>query len=250
MKYEIRTLNIEARATKEENGERYLEGTPIVYNSESRLIAEGGKVFRELITPGALTETLQSEDLDVKAVWMHQRGQLLGTTKSGTVNLTESDEGVQMRLKVPNTTLGNDMYELVERGDITEMSFKFMIGDKENERWSENSTGEPLRTISKIDGLYDVSFVDEGAYGDTTVALRSLEEFENVRAEEDEEKTEMVEIDKTLLVSLIQQFNDLLEEAPVEEEEVEEEVPPTDEEMKILEHERDTDILELLKIKK
>jgi len=200
MKYEVRSLTTEARASKD-GDERFIEGLPIVYDSESRLIGENGKVFKETINRGAMTNVLASEDLNVRAVWMRDRGSLLGTTKSGTVVLTESDEGVSMRLKVPNTTLGNDIYELIERGDITEMSFSFAIGSKENETWTENSTGEPLRTISRINAFKDVSFVDEGAYGDTSVAIRNLEEFE---------KTIEPEVDETYKIQL-ERDNEVIE---------------------------------------
>ncbi|STT63898.1 phage prohead protease, HK97 family [Klebsiella pneumoniae] len=50
---------------------------------------------------------------------------LLGRTKSGTLVLSEDDTGLRFELTPPNTQLGNDVLALVERGDLSGMSFGF-----------------------------------------------------------------------------------------------------------------------------
>jgi len=201
MNYEVRTFDVEVRATKdEETGNRYLEGRPIVYNKESRILVDwdmdGLKEFREMILPGALTKALQREDTNVKATWMHERGKLLGTSKSGTLQLSEDEEGVKQRLLVPNTALGDEMYELVGRGDITQMSFKFALGSGQDDvEWKESTDGIPLRVIPEIEYFLDTAYVDEGAYSDTEASRRNLEvaersykEFVESRKEEEPEE--------------------------------------------------------------
>jgi HK97 family phage prohead protease len=191
MEKELRSLVIETRAYEGEDGKRYLEGRPIVYGKESSTITaldrNSGQLknFREVIEPGALRSVLQREGLNVRANWMHSRSSLLADMKSGTLFLEEDEVGVKMRMEVPNTTLGNDVYELVKRGIVNSMSFEFALGSKEDEAWTRNSAGEPLRKIRNIGNLFAVTFADEGAYPDTStsVALRSLQEFEDSEIE-------------------------------------------------------------------
>jgi HK97 family phage prohead protease len=59
----------------------------------------------------------------VRALYEHNYTQLLGRTKSGTLVLSEDDTGLRFELTPPNTQLGNDVLELVERGDISGMSW-------------------------------------------------------------------------------------------------------------------------------
>lgn len=61
----------------------------------------------------------------MRALYEHNYTQLLGRTKSGTLVLSEDDTGLRFELTPPNTQLGNDVLELVERGDISGMSFGF-----------------------------------------------------------------------------------------------------------------------------
>ena len=76
----------------------------------------------------------------------------------------------------PNTTLGNDMRELLARGDVNGSSFAFTVDD-DGQEWQERDDGTTLRTIKKVSGLYDVSLVTVGAYEDASVAIRSLDEL-------------------------------------------------------------------------
>jgi phage head maturation protease len=87
-----------------------------------------------------------------------------------------------VEIDVPDTTDGNDLWVLVERGDISGMSFGFRVT---KETWDE--TGAiPVRTIEKLE-LIEVSAVAWPAYEDTTLAKRSLDA---ARAEAEAVKTE------------------------------------------------------------
>jgi len=70
----------------------------------------------------------------------------------------------------------------LKRGDVDQSSFSFTV-EKEGEKWESNQSGDgPVvykRTINKVSRLYDVSPVTYAAYPDATVALRSLEDFQN-----------------------------------------------------------------------
>ena len=45
----------------------------------------------------------------------------------GTLEIRIEDDGLHFAFDAPNTTRGNDLLELVRRGDISECSFKFKV---------------------------------------------------------------------------------------------------------------------------
>jgi hypothetical protein len=65
-----------------------------------------------------------------------------------------------------------DVYELVQRGDVTKSSFAFMV-PPDGDDWSLNDLDIPLRTLNSIK-LVDVAPVNAPAYMDTSTAVRSL----------------------------------------------------------------------------
>jgi hypothetical protein len=182
----------------EEDNKRFLEGHPSVFNSRSKLLFENNRYFNEIIAPNAFDNVLQDEKLDVPMTYNHTRGQLLGRTKSGTLKLSKDEKGLKSRVEVPNTTTGNDVYTLVQRGDLFEMSFGFIV---DSDTWSKDENGDNVRTINSIKKLADVSIVTNGAYSNTDIAARSLdesikpdlldEEIESIRKENEKNESEI-----------------------------------------------------------
>jgi len=179
MKKTIRNLEPEHISYRafEENGERYLEGYASRFNQLSKPIFENNKLFKERIEPNAFDEVLLSPTLDVIYNVNHNNGSILGRTKSGTLELSTDEYGLKFRAKVPRTTTGNDVYELVTRGDLFENSFAFIV-KKGDDEWIKDEEGNDVRVIKKISKLYDVSTVYSGAYANTDVFARDDEEVE------------------------------------------------------------------------
>lgn len=133
-----------------------------------------GGFFREVIAPGAFAQTLTSSD--VRAYFDHDPGRVLGRKSAGTLRLREDERGLAVEIDLPDTSDGRDARVSIERGDITGMSFGFMVTRQE---WDE--TGDiPTRTIKEVI-LREVSIVAEPAYDGTSVALRSLDEARKER---------------------------------------------------------------------
>ena len=130
--------------------------------------------FREKIDRDAFSECDVTE---VIMCFNHNVDSILARTTSGTLTLSTDEEGLRFEFEAPATSLGNDMVELVRRGDISKCSFKFTV---EEDEWlyasKENGLEYDERTIRKIDKLYDVSLVVYPAYTDTEASLRHLEE--------------------------------------------------------------------------
>jgi uncharacterized protein len=156
------TLGVETRA---EDEKRTLVGYAAVFNSD----ADIGGWWTERIAPGAFAGTLGG---DIRALVDHDMGRVIGRTKSGTLRLVEDSHGLRCEIDIPNTTDGNDLWELVERGDISGMSFGFRVTKQE---WDE-TIDPPVRTIQAVD-LMEVSAVAWPAYDDTEIGKRSLQEW-------------------------------------------------------------------------
>ena len=179
---EVRNFNIELR----EDGEsRFVEGYASVFNSRSRDL--GG--FQEIILPGAFDGLIDKSDVRCLLDHNPQRG-ILARSKNGqgSLRLSIDERGLKYAFDAPHTALGDEVVEGLKRGDYSESSFAFRVQD---EQWTKEEDGTYLRTISKISGLYDVSIVQQAAYGDTSVALRSLDEFkaQEVPAQDPVEET-------------------------------------------------------------
>lgn len=176
----------------EDDNKRFLEGHASVFNQRSKLIFENGKLFNEVIDPNAFDRVLQDERLDVPMTYNHNRGQLLGRTKSRTLQLGKDEKGLTFRVEIPNTATGNEVYELVKRGDLYENSFGFIVTSDDQE-WSRDEEGNSIRTIKNVQKLVDVAVCINGAYANTDVAARSLEEVEEAEAERVRKEQELLE---------------------------------------------------------
>ncbi|HOQ81032.1 MAG TPA: HK97 family phage prohead protease [Candidatus Cloacimonadota bacterium] len=170
--------DIQMRAVEEEGGKRYLEGYAAIFNSRSKLILEKGEIFYEELRQGSFTQVLSNPKLDVYYTLNHERGRVMGRTTNGTLQLKEDETGLSFRVELPNNvSYANDVYELVKRGDLFNMSFAFAV-DSEGFKWERTDEGIPLRVINNVRRLVDVSVVTLPAYEETTVQARDLPIFE------------------------------------------------------------------------
>lgn len=172
-KREIRTLTAELRAKPES---RTIEGYAALFNEEADL-----GYFRETILPGAFEG---ANLMDVRVLFNHDPNWIMGRTASGTATLEVDKRGLKYRFDAPNTNAGNDLLEMIRRGDVSQSSFAFTVAE-DGDVW-EGARGEKqLRKIEKFSALYDVSPVTYPAYTNTSVQARSAEEV--YRAHEDDE---------------------------------------------------------------
>jgi hypothetical protein len=154
-------------ATEQKLDGRTLAGYAAVYGEDSREIVEQGRAFVERIAPGAFAETLRS-NADVKLLYNHDPAALLARTKSRTLSLKSDRNGLAFEASLPETTLGNDVRELLARGDLTgEMSFGFFV---EDESWNRTRTERLVKRAK----LVEVSIVQDAAYPQTNSSLRSV----------------------------------------------------------------------------
>jgi len=173
---ERRSVFCEVRA-EEFEGQKIITGRPVVYDSRTDL-----GVFDEIIERGALAET----DLrDVRFLVNHDISRIpLARSRrnngNSTMQLVVDDEGLFVRilLDIENNTEARALYSAVQRGDITGMSFMFSVS---KDKWEGRDTEHPLRRITKIASIVEVSACTFPAYEDTEIYARSREALESAR---------------------------------------------------------------------
>ena len=168
---------------------RMVVGKPIIFGVRSVNLTPWSstrKVY-EVLEPGCITnELLQRSDVILNINHSSKVTDVLGrcVNGKGTLSLGLRDMYVESSCDLPKTNAANDAIELINRGDITGMSFAFEDDedDTENgvslERTSEIEDGKEvwLRHVKRITGLYDVSIVTHPAYEQTSVATREIGE--------------------------------------------------------------------------
>lgn len=160
-KIERRTYTVQdVEARQSEDGVMRLSGYAAVFNDASVPLP-----FKERIAPGAFRKTL-SEAPDVRLLINHE-GLPLARTKNGTLTLTEDDRGLRFDADLADTQEARDIYTLVQRGDVDQMSFAFRVI---RQNWSKDKTERTLTEVSLADG--DVSVVTYPAYPTTSVEAR------------------------------------------------------------------------------
>jgi HK97 family phage prohead protease len=152
--------NIKIRSDETEDGRR-IEGI-IPYNSRS--VPMWG--ITEIIAPSAFRKTL-NDNANVFALFAHDTNKVLGSTRAGTLELINSEDGLVCRCSLPNTSYGNDAWEIIKRGDVATMSFGFRPI-----KWTDENNERTLREVA----LEEVSFcVPFPAYEETdSKILRGL----------------------------------------------------------------------------
>ena len=195
MTIERRFISVtELRAAKDGNT---ITGVAAAYNKLSEPLGDPRKsgTFRERIVPGAFRNAVNAGQ-DVTLLVNHDPKLLLGRTASGTLQLNDTKRGLEFRCSMPNTQLGHDTREMIQRGDLNGCSFGFSLGTRGDDEWADEDLEDeedlfPLdddkvqkrgktlvRTIHNVTRLHDVSVVTNPAYPNgTSVDCRNLVEI-------------------------------------------------------------------------
>jgi HK97 family phage prohead protease len=149
------TTLFELREAEGSNGMTFT-GYAAVFDSPSQPLP-----FIERIKPGAFKRSLDARN-DIKMLWNHDTGSILGSTRAGTLRLEEDSVGLRVTADLPDTQIGRDTAYLLKRGDVQSMSFGFSVPKGGDDWVSENE-----RVLSSV-RLHEVSIVAFPAYEGTT----------------------------------------------------------------------------------
>lgn len=144
-----------------------LRGYAAVFNSASQPLP-----FIERIQPGAFRASLQSRN-DIKLLWNHDTGTVLGSTRAGTLTLQEDEKGLMVEAQLPDTQAGRDAATLIKRGDVNAFSFGFRVPENGDEWPNANE-----RILKRVN-IHEVSLVAFPAYTATegTASVRAMSEL-------------------------------------------------------------------------
>ena len=191
MKKEIRAFNFDVRAEENEQHGHFLSGRPIVFGQRTNL-----GWYDEIIEAGALDTT----DLkDVRFLVNHNTDMIpLARSRNNTENSTmqmsvDADGmGIRVDLDTENNADAKSLYSAVSRGDITGMSFMFVV-DKDS--WDNVDTEHPTRHVRSIRNVMEVSAVTWPAYSQTSIQARGIADaLDSAKASLDSERAKVAEL--------------------------------------------------------
>ena len=136
---------------REEADGMHLTGYAARFNEASEPLP-----FREYIAPGAFKASLQTRN-DVKLLWNHDSSTVLGSTRAGTLRLSEDANGLQVSATLPDTQAGRDAKVLINRGDVTGFSFGFTVPSG-GDSWNEDGSERTLNAVRLMEVSTGVAF--------------------------------------------------------------------------------------------
>jgi len=130
-------------------------------------------IFTEEYRRGSFRKYLAGVGKDHNIPFCHEhdpQNRLMGTTKSGRVQLEEDTKGLRTRARVVKTELSERVKALVDSGDVGGMSIGMVVGRNHQ---IELRAGRPHRSILGFKRLLDVCTTFEPSYPTTEAQFRS-----------------------------------------------------------------------------
>lgn len=151
-----------------------VEGYATTFNAPYVLWSNDGWTVMEQIDRHAFDET----DMEDVIMQYDHKGRVFARKSNGTLELNVDDHGLHIRADLGGTEIGRQLYEEINGGYTTKMSFGFTVKSDKREETEDHETGEVtiLRTITAIKKLYDVSAVSLPANNATEISARAYSE--------------------------------------------------------------------------
>lgn len=142
----------------------YVEGYATTFESPYLLYEIEGTKFYERIDAHALDGADMS---DVIMQYDHE-GRVFARQSNGSLILIPDHKGLLIAADLGRTDLARGLYQDIQQGMITKMSWAFTVKTDSYDRATHT------RTILEIKKVYDVSAVSIPANGDTEISARSF----------------------------------------------------------------------------
>ena len=151
-------------AAKRIDTDFYVEGYATTFESPYLLYEIEGTKFYERIDAHALDGADMS---DVIMQYDHE-GRVFARQSNGSLILIPDHKGLLIAADLGRTDLARGLYQDIQAGMITKMSWAFTVKTDSYDRATHT------RTILEIKKVYDVSAVSIPANGDTEISARSF----------------------------------------------------------------------------
>ena len=219
---EIRSIKLDNVSAQEDGDIRYIYGK-IPYNTKSQKMYIGYSNCRfEKLDRNVFHKTLGDKS-NVFANYSHDQSKILGSTKSNTLELEDKEDGLYIRCKVPNTSWGNDTWEVISRGDVTTMSFEFIPYDWVDDQVEDTVTLRSAKLEAVAFCVAEPAYLETDSYASFRKRNIDLEKLSE--AIDEGKVTEDVKKLAKTLNDLIAKEEERVKEEEAKEEEKQEEKP-------------------------
>lgn len=169
-----RNIDVSSFERRNEDNDMRVSGYASTFNQPYELWSYDGYTLIEQIDPHAFDNT------DMRDVIMQydHAGRVFARVSNDTLKLDIDDHGLHVEARLGGTEIGRQLFEEIEGGYTTKMSFGFIVAEDKREVTEnhEENTVTVLRTITKISRLFDVSAVSLPANDATAISARSYGE--------------------------------------------------------------------------
>lgn len=171
---QYRDIDLNKIEHRSESGEMTVEGYATTFNQRYLLWSEPGFEVWEEVDANAFDDA----DMDDVIMQYNHEGRVFARTSNGTLEVEPDEVGLRIVARLGGTQLGRQMWEEIDGGYTTKMSFGFTVGEDQRVETEDRETGmvSVLRRITKITKLYDVSAVSFPANDATSISARSYGE--------------------------------------------------------------------------
>lgn len=164
---EYRSFDMLKRSKQEGEESSYLvEGYASTFEAYD-LWETGDEIVRERIEPTAFDEA----DMSDVVFLLDHTGRVYARTKNDTVKLSVDERGLFTQTDLSKTSASRAVYEDIEAGNYSQMSFAFTVSDDRIEETRENDKTVYTRVIERIKKLYDISAVGFPANPTTDIGV-------------------------------------------------------------------------------
>ena len=159
----------ETRAKEGEEDNFIVEGYASTFEPYV-LFEYDGIQYKEQISPDAFNDCDMSDVIFCK----DHEGTVFARTRNKTLELSVDKKGLFTRTDLSKTASARAMYEEIKEGMYDQMSFAFIVREDSYDK------EEHLRTILKVEKLFDVSAVSFPANPGTDISVATRDYFNGV----------------------------------------------------------------------
>lgn len=146
------------------DSEYYVEGFATTFDKPYLLYKIEDREYYETIDRRALEQA----DLSDVIMQYNHAGNVLARISNNTLGIEAAERGLFVYADLSKSQPARTLYEEIESGLVTKMSWGFRVLDDDYDKATRT------RTITKISKVYDVSAVSIPANGDTEISARSF----------------------------------------------------------------------------
>lgn len=179
------------KAREKDDGSYIVEGYATTLDNPYVLWKDGDVEVKEQIARTAFDGADMS---DVIFLYNHE-GMVYARQKNGTLTLDVDERGLKVTADLGSIASSRELYEAIQSGLVDQMSWAFTVKEEAYDK------EQRLRTITKVDKVYDVSAVSIPANPATSISARDyfngvieVERAERLRAEERERARQKIHI--------------------------------------------------------